>query len=193
MTDWLHELQSGIFRTMLLDDSLARLEASGIAVRGASGPPALAEVKVADFSPAIRHRATEMEQVYVAFFCLENAVRELIVQRLAEHHGADWWVQKVPNKIQEAVTKLREKEKKAKYHAQRADNDIGYTMFGQLSQIIISNWDDFSDLFPDQAWVTARFTDLEMSRNIIMHTNVLPSIEIDRIDSIVRDWLRQVG
>ena len=190
---WLHDLQGGVFKALLLDDSLARLEAAGVSVRAPSGPQPLAEVKVADFSPTIRHRAVQMQHVYVAFFCLENAVRELIVQRLAEHHGADWWNLKVPAKIRDAVTKLREREKKAKYHAQRADSEVGYTMFGQLSQIIISNWDDFSDLFPDQAWVTSRFSDLEMSRNIIMHTNVLPAIEIDRIDSIVRDWLRQVG
>jgi hypothetical protein len=190
---WLSELQNGIFRTILLDDSLSRLEEAGISVRGASKEEPLAEVKVADFSPSIRHRALQMQHVYVAFFCLENAVRELILQRLSEHHGADWWEQKVPSKIRDAVAKLKEKEKKAKYHAQRSDAEIGYTTFGQLSQIIISNWDDFADLFPDQPWVTARFSDLEMSRNIIMHTNVLPSIEIDRIDSIVRDWLRQVG
>lgn len=190
---WLNELKNGVFKTMLLDDSLTRLEEIGISVRGISSPEPLAEVKISDFSPAIRHKALQMQHVYVSFFCLENAVRELIMQRLAEHHGADWWNLKVPVKIREAVTKLREKEKKAKYHAQRADNDVGYTTFGQLSQIIISNWDDFSDLFPDQPWITARFSDLEMSRNIIMHTNVLPVIEIDRIDSIVRDWLRQVG
>jgi hypothetical protein len=66
-------------------------------------------------------------------------------------------------------------------------------MFGNLAQIIITNWEDFSDLFPDQAWISARFNDLEMSRNIIMHTGILPQIEIDRIESIARDWIRQVG
>ena len=70
---------------------------------------------------------------------------------------------------------------------------IGYTMFNNLENIIISKWEDFSDLFPSQSWVSSRFTDLEMSRNIIMHTNVLPQIEIDRIESIARDWIRQVG
>jgi len=34
---------------------------------------------------------------------------------------------------------------------------------------------------------------LEMSRNIIMHTGGLPADEIDRIESIVRDLLRQIG
>ena len=84
---WLTDLQNGVFRTMLLDDSLTRLEQSGISVRGPSSGQALAEVKVADFSPPIRHKALQMQHVYVSFFCLENAVRELIIQRLAEHHG----------------------------------------------------------------------------------------------------------
>lgn len=66
-------------------------------------------------------------------------------------------------------------------------------MFGNLAQIITNRWEDFSDLFPSQAWISSRFTDLEMSRNIIMHTGVLPEIEIERIESICRDWIRQVG
>lgn len=39
----------------------------------------------------------------------------------------------------------------------------------------------------------SRMDDLEMSRNIIMHTGGLPADEIDWIESIVRDLLRQIG
>lgn len=191
--NWHVQLQHAVFKTWLLDDSLGKLEESGISVRGELNNQAIAEVRFADFSPVIRQRAIEMQHVYVAFFCLENAVRELISQRLVERHGANWWKEKVPAKIQDAVTKLKEKEKNNRYHAQRSASEIGYTTFGHLEQIVIARWEDFSDLFPDQAWIKSRFTDLEMSRNIIMHTNTLPSIEIERIDSIVRDWLRQVG
>jgi len=66
-------------------------------------------------------------------------------------------------------------------------------MLGNLGQIIIANWGDFSDIIPNQAWLTSRMDDLEMSRNIIMHTGSLPSDEIERIESIVRDLLRQIG
>ena len=62
------------------------------------------------------------------------------------------------------------------------------TMLGNLGQIVIANWDDFSDIIPNQAWLMSRMDDLEMSRNIIMHTD-----EIDWIESIVRDLLRQIG
>lgn len=187
------KLQRGVFKALLLEDTLDRLEDRGIGTRADLRQPALDELYIQDFSPHIRFQATQMQHVYVAFYCLENAVRELIAQRFSERHGANWWAKCAPKKIKEFVKKLREKDQRNKYHAQRSETNIGYTMFANLAQIIIGNWDDFSDLFPNQAWITSRFNDLEMSRNIIMHTNLLPSIEIDRIKSIVKDWLSQVG
>jgi hypothetical protein len=134
-----------------------------------------------------------MASVYIAFFCLENAVRELIQEKLAELHSAEWWEKCVPENIKNSVNNLKEKEKKNKYHTQRSTTLIGYTTFGQLSLIITNNWEDFSDLFPDQHWIKSRFNDLEMSRNIIMHTGTLEEFEIKRIENITRDWIKQVG
>jgi hypothetical protein len=117
----------------------------------------------------------------------------LIAERLLERVGTDWWDKKVPNKIKYAVESLKKKESQNRYHTKRSAELIGYTLFGNLADIIIANWLEFTDLFPEQSWITSRFRDLEMSRNIIMHTGTLPQIEIDRIQSIVRDWLQQVG
>ena len=182
-----------VFNALLLADSLERLEERGISVRKGGNAEPISRIEERNFSPRIVHDATKMASIYVGFFCLENAVRELISERLLERQGIDWWEQCVPAKIRSSVAKLREKEEKNRYHSQRSANAIGYTMFGNLAQVIINNWEEFSDLFPDQAWVTSRFNDLEMSRNIIMHTGVLPQIEIERLESIVRDWIRQVG
>lgn len=186
-------LKQFVFNGLLLDDSLESLETDGISVRLGTDLVAIERIQEVDFSPKIVFDAKRMASVYVVFFCIENAVRELITDRLAERYGVDWWEDKVPRKIRDAVSKLKVKEEKNKYHTQRSSSMIGYTMFGNLEQIIVSNWEDFSDLFPAQSWITSRFTDLEMSRNIIMHTGVLPTIEIDRIESIARDWIRQVG
>ena len=186
-------LKRFVFDGMLVEDSLARLTSQGIDVKGSGIAPNAIPIEEVGFSPRVLYDAARMAAVYSAFFCLENAVRELITERLLSRKGIDWWAQAVPTKIRGAVEKLREKEAKNKYHTQRSAALIGYTMFGNLAQIVIANWDDFSDLFPDQAWVASRFSDLEMSRNIIMHTGVLPQIEIERIESIVRDWVRQVG
>ena len=187
------KLKEFIFNGLLLDDTLDKLEDSGISIREGQKLKGVSRIQETDFSPKIIHNATKMSSVFTVFFCLENAVRELIQERLAERFGPTWWNDKIPTKIKDNVEKLKDKEKLNRYHAQRSANNIGYTFFGQLCQIIINNWDDFSDLFPDQHWINSRFNDLEMSRNIIMHTGILPEIEIERIESICRDWIRQVG
>jgi hypothetical protein len=186
------ELKEFVFNALLLADTFDKLRESGIAVRIDSDSEVISRIEERNFSPRISHQANTMSSIYVAFYCLENAVRELITERLADRHGAGWW-EKVPDKIKTAVQKLQEKEEQNRYHASRSTDPIGYTMFGNLGQIIINNWEDFSDLFPNQSWITSRFNDLEMSRNIIMHTGLLPQIEIERLESIVRDWIRQVG
>lgn len=186
-------LRSFVFNAMLAENSLAQLGQEGISVRGSQASPPTISVDEIGFSPRILYEATKMSSVFMAFYCLENAARELIAERLLERKGADWWEAAVPSKIKLAVQKLKEREQKNRYHAARSSALIGYTLFGNLAQIIIANWDDFSDLLPDQAWITSCFNDLEMSRNIIMHTGTLPQIEVERIGSIVRDWIRQVG
>ncbi len=187
------KLKEFIFNGLLLDDALDKLSDSGISVREVQKIVAISRINESEFSPRIIYNATMMSSVFMVFYCLENSVRELIQERLAERHSLTWWTDKIPKNIRDNVEKLKDKEKVNRYHAQRSANNIGYTFFGQLCQIIINNWEDFSDLFPDQHWINSRFNDLEMSRNIIMHTGNLPAIEIDRIESICRDWLRQVG
>ncbi|OIR19750.1 hypothetical protein GALL_06340 [mine drainage metagenome] len=181
-----------VFNALLAENSLAQLADEGIAIRGTATPPTIA-VDDFGFGPRITYDAKKMSSVFSAFFCMENSARELIAERLMSRKGVDWWNTATPKKIRDAVEKLKQKEAMNRYHATRSTALIGYTLFGNLAQIIIANWDDFSDLFPDQAWVTSRFNDLEMSRNIIMHTGTLPQIEVDRIESILRDWSRQVG
>ncbi|EAC2498111.1 hypothetical protein IU00_03235 [Listeria monocytogenes] len=48
-----------------------------------------------------------------------------------------------------------------KYYSNRSDALIGYTMLGNLTQLII-NWDDFSDIIPSQAWIQSKMDDLEI-------------------------------
>jgi hypothetical protein len=189
----MEKIKQFVFNAMLAESALDQLSEQGISVRGTTVTPPTIGVNELGFTPRILYDAQRMASVFSAFFCIENAIRDLIAERLLDRVGTDWWDKVVPLKIQEAVKKLQEKESKNRYHTQRSSALIGYTLFGNLAQIIIANWQDFSDLFPDQAWITSRFNDLEMSRNIIMHTGTLPQIEVERIESIVRDWLRQVG
>lgn len=181
-----------VFNALLAENTLAQLAGDGISIRGTATPPVIT-VEDFGFNHRIVYDAKKMSSVFTAFFCVENSARELIAERLLSRKGSEWWNAAVPGKIKTAVEKLREKEAANRYHTARSSSLIGYTLFGHLAQIIIANWEDFSDLMPDQAWIMSRFNDLEMSRNVIMHTGTLPQIEVDRIESILRDWNRQVG
>ena len=187
-------LRQFVFNGLLLYDSLEALEKQkGISVFESGDLTQVSRVVEADFSPIVWNNATNMSSVYQAIFCIENTLRNFIVERMSERHVLNWWEEKVPSNIKKAVEKLKKEEQKNKFFSSRSDSEIGYTMLGNLGQIIINNWDDFSDIIPSQAWLTSRMDDLEMARNIVMHTGVLPQIEIDRIASIVRDLLRQIG
>lgn len=187
------QLKRLVFNGLLAEDSLEQLSDIGISVKRGDRIQPTVRIEESDFSPRVIHEASRMASVYIAFFSLENSVRELIEARLLERKGLTWWNDSVPDKIKNSAQVLKEKEQKNRYHAPRSSSNIGYTLFGNLAQIIIANWEEFSDLFPDQHWLSSRFNDLELSRNIIMHSGSLPEIEIDRIESIARDWVRQVG
>lgn len=182
-----------VFNGLLLQEDFQSLEKEGISVRASGDFCPVSRVVEADFSPKIWHNAVDMSSVYQSIFCIENTLRNFIVERMSERHGLDWWVQTVPTRIKTDVERLKSKEEKNKFFSSRSDSEIGYTMLGNLGQIIINNWNDFSDIIPSQAWLTSRMDDLEMARNIVMHTGILPQIEIERITSIVRDILRQIG
>lgn len=186
-------LRQFVFNGLLLQDSFDALHKEGISVSASGDFQQVTYVVESDFSPRIWHDATDMASVYQAIFCIENTLRKFIVERMSERHGLDWWEEKVGSRIKKAVKTLKDKEEKNKFFSSRSDSEIGYTMLGNLGQIIIDNWDDFSDIIPSQAWLSSRMDDLEMVRNVVMHTGVLPQIEIDRISSIVRDILRQIG
>lgn len=76
------------------------------------------------FSAAIRDAAMAALPAYLAFFCFENAVRELIAERMEENHGAGWWQAKVPMGTQEKVEKRRGAEGQNRWHIARGAGQI---------------------------------------------------------------------
>lgn len=190
----LSDLRSWLFRALAVDQSLDELERDGVGVRPSDDPRALQRVlPLEDFSPLVRRAAMQALPAYLGFFCLENAVRELVSERLAENHGASWWDDCATSGMKTKVAGRQDKEGKNRWHARRGEHEIQYTDFGDLKSLIQNNWDDFEDLFPDQNWIAGRLDELEASRNIIAHSNVLETRELERIRLYLEDWVRQVG
>lgn len=137
--------------------------------------------------------ARKMAVVYTAIAAFENSVRELISKRLLEEQGENWWEESVPGKVRTRAESRREQENKARWHTPRGESLIHYTEFGDLVSIIQNNWPLFEDYFPSIDWVRQIITTLERSRNVIMHSGQLEMVDIERIGTSIRDWIRQVG
>lgn len=187
------ELKKFVFNAMLTEDNLYALQKEGILVKEGVVPTPVSRIVETDFSPIIWQQALEMSSVYSLIYCIENTLRNFVVDRLSERVGLDWWDKCVSKKIKDAAQKLKTSEEKNKYHSSRGDSLIQYTMMDNIAQIIIGNWDEFSDIVPNQAWIVSRMDDLTMCRNVIAHTGVLPQYEIERIESIARDFISQLG
>ena len=120
-------------------------------------------------------------------------MRELVSQKLRDAHGDTWWDTKVPPAIRKKVEDRKKQEQRNKWHQPRSRSNINYADFGDMPGVILNNWPDFEDLFDSQEWVKSRFGEMEKSRNVIAHNNVLEDAEIERIRLYLQDWARIVG
>jgi hypothetical protein len=134
-----------------------------------------------------------MASVYVAIAAFENTVREFVAKRLLEIEGADWWTKVVSEKIRTKADTRKEEESKIRWHTPRGDEPINYTEFGDLASIIGQNWPHFENHLQSQDWVRQIISTLERSRNVIMHSGELGMVDVERVATAIRDWIRQVG
>ena len=72
----------------------------------------------------------------------------------------------------------------------RSEDDIDYTTFGQLGDIIRENWSDFAGMLSNQSAVSRVLSALNMLRGTIAHCGVLAEDEVDRLKLAIRDWFR---
>jgi len=184
-----------VFRGMLALNDLDGLEDLGVYLRDSHRQfgRRLADLSFAEFSPQIQDGAEKMSRLYVAFFCFENSARELIAHTLREAHGDTWWESRVPPNVKSKVDNRKAQEAKNRWHQPRSRDSINYADFGDMPAIILRNWEEFEGVFDTQEWVKSRFGDMEKSRNVIAHNNVLEDPEIDRIELYLRDWARIIG
>ncbi len=136
--------------------------------------------------------AQRMAIVYSAIHAFENMVREFVKSTLIEEYREDWWG-KVPDKIKKKVSARMIEDEKFRWHGTRGGSEIIYCDFGDLSSIVVVNWDDFEFALTDREWAKSLLGVLERSRNIVMHGGVLAIQDIERIGGNIRDWVRQVG
>ena len=154
----------------------------------------LMEEVLAPFSVALRGEAMRMTRVYALLYCFENSVRELIRARLLDKRDANWWTSDaVPKRVRDLAESRFAKAKENTWLEGERSDPLQFVDFGGLSDIIVQNWEHFTDLIPTQHWLKQRMDELEQARNYIAHNRLLADTEFRRIEHYIGDWLRQVG
>jgi HEPN superfamily Swt1-like protein len=144
------------------------------------------------FEQEVRREAAVMAQHYELFYCLEQAIRKIIIETLEEAEGTYWWDTKVAQKIRDDVKELQQKEIDNGV-TRRSERAIDYTTFGQLSGIITQNWSLFGTIFKSQRAVEKVMASLNLLRGPIAHCCPLSEDEVDRLNLAVKDWFRILG
>jgi len=141
------------------------------------------------FEQSVRNEASAMAAHYELFYCLEKSIRTLIMEKLEAEFSANWWNSAVPEKIRTNVKDNIQKELDAGF-TPRSTEEIDYTTFGELGEIVRTNWDSFSDTFNSQKAFTKVMTNLNILRGPIAHCSPLAEDEIVRLSLTVKDWFR---
>ncbi|MGE0627772.1 MAG: Swt1 family HEPN domain-containing protein [Hyphomicrobiaceae bacterium] len=143
------------------------------------------------FPERLRDEAAKMAAHYAIFYCLENSIRELVAQRLEEAHGARWWDIAVPEVVRKNAEGNRKKELSTGI-TPRSDELIDYSNFGELGEIIKTNWNIFGDMFRDIRGLERVLGNLNTLRAPIAHCKSLAEDEVVRLHLSLRDWFRQM-
>lgn len=189
------DLRDWLFRALTFEAEAEQFRRAGIRL-GADLRDAeftLLEEVLSPFPVALRNRALQMSRLYALVYCFENAVREVVKERLEQAYKAEWWEKGVPKKIRGLAESRRKRAVDNSWLEGDNPELLSFAEFGDLSSIITTNWEEFRDLVPTQHWLQQRFDELEQARNFIAHNRLLLPGEFQRLEMYVADWNRQVG
>jgi energy-converting hydrogenase A subunit M len=176
-------------QNLLLETELNKLESKGIQIEHAKTISKAEVVDVDLFENDILQEARKMADFYVIYYSVENSIRRLVSERLAEKHSSNWWRDKVPPGVQTEVEK-KQKEERETTMSIRSDDPLTYTNFGELIAIFDANWADFSDTLRSQKAMQQILSQFNKIRNVVAHSCVLNDDEITRFKLLVKDWFR---
>ena len=114
-----------------------------------------------------------------------------MAETLEGDKGDSWW--STPNVISPIVTKAvsdRVQKEVDSGVTPRSQDAIDYTTFGELGEMIKSNWAVFGAIFTSQKAVEKVMASLNTLRGPIAHCSALAEDEVLRLQLSLRDWFR---
>lgn len=191
MTD---ELRVFLYRGNALEHDLQQFQDAGFNVGAIaySIDSTLIDEALAPFSVQLRDRAAYMSKIYSAFYCFENLLRQYVKESIQTSRDGDW-KSELSGKIVKKIEDRKNKAVKGSWLVASVGEDIDYADFGDLKDIIISNWESFADIIPSQHWLSMRMDELESARNFTAHHRTITPSEAARIYMYIRDFTNVLG
>ena len=158
--------------------------------RGTDKASQIEDAYYPQFDASLRAEAHGMSKHYEVFYCLEKSIRQLIVDVFEGTEDPEWWENLVPEAVKLNAKKSIKREKEAAV-TPRSSDPIDYTTFGELGEIIKTNWGLFGGVvFNDLKAMEKVMSALNSLRNPIAHCSPLAEDEILRLELALRDWFR---
>ncbi|NMN58468.1 hypothetical protein FHT36_002370 [Xanthobacter sp. SG618] len=189
-------LRDFIFRGILFDAEADQFRKAGIKIGTDQyqQEEALLYEALAPFGIKRRNDALEMARLYAVLHAFENEIRSFVKDTLEEKVGPNWWeTDSMPAKIRAKAESRRKTAIDDSWLEGAKDDNLEYVDFGDLSQIIIQNWDNFKEIIPTQSWLNQRMVELEKARNFVAHNRMLLPNEFQRLYMYISDWNKTVG
>jgi len=149
------------------------------------------EIYYPQFSQLLRNEAAEMGMHYELFYCLEKSIRSLVAETLESEFGENWWDSQIKQDIKDNVKKNIQREIDSGITL-RSENEIDYTTFGELGEIVKKNQGSFP-IFSSFKAFSKIMHSLNVLRGPIAHCCALAEDEIVRLKLTVKDWFRLMG
>ncbi|KQP12581.1 Swt1 family HEPN domain-containing protein [Pseudorhodoferax sp. Leaf267] len=192
--DILEKVKAFGMTNQMLSEDLSRIaRANGVELgHTAVAPQTVEDDYYPQFDLAVRAEAASMAKHYEIFYSLETSIRVLVSQTIETAEKTDeWWSSaRIPQAIKAEVLSRIQKEIDAGV-TRRSMDELDYTTFGELSDLIQTNWDIFGgSLFTSKRAVQKVMASLNALRNPIAHCCPLAEDEKLRLQLTVRDWFR---
>jgi len=136
--------------------------------------------------------ANNNAEIYPVVYLFENSVRNFVVAVMKKNYGNDWWtekVEKVNTRIRDNVNIRRLAEKESPWHSKRGADPIYYTDIEDLEKIINTYSKDFRKILKGKfEHVIVWIDEIEKTRNILAHNNLVAKKDRERLTVFARDW-----
>lgn len=137
-------------------------------------------------------KGKQMAKAYITLYALENHLREFIHKVLTQKIGTDY-SKAISPKLHKSIDTLKEKERVKKWLSLRGDNDLYYLDFIELADLIINNWEHFSDVIPDQPWIKVKIEEMYNIRCLIAHNSYISDENFELLNVTTRQILKQIN